>query len=147
MSNDISSLVNNSLEAKPAYGTSSRDVSNLGKPELDKVDTEKLSITSAVEQKRYLDDEVKKSNDTNEIEQSLKLIEESADDLLSMQGRNLMFETSNDSGDYVIKVIDKDTKDVIRQIPSEEFVRVAEKIKDLSEQLSSAQGLLFDSKI
>ena len=58
-----------------------------------------------------------------------------------------MFETSNDSGDYVIKVIDKDTKDVIRQIPSEEFVRVAEKIKDLSEQLSSAQGLLFDSKI
>jgi flagellar protein FlaG len=64
-----------------------------------------------------------------------------------MQGRNLMFETSNDSGDYVIKVIDKDTKDVIRQIPSEEFVRVAEKIKDLSDQLNSAQGLLFDSKV
>ena len=144
MSNEISALVGKSLEPKPSYGFSSRDLSDSVKPNLDKKDTEKLPLNHTVEQEQHLDSKLRNSNDADK---NLQQIRESVDSLRSMQGRKLMFETSNDSGDYVIKVIDKDTNDVIRQIPSEEFLRVAEKIKDLSEQLSYTQGLLFDSKI
>ncbi len=41
-------------------------------------------------------------------------------------GRNLQFQVDSGSGQMVIKVVDADSGDVIRQIPSEEFVRRAQ---------------------
>jgi flagellar protein FlaG len=50
--------------------------------------------------------------------------------------RHLQFSVDEDSGDTVIKVIDSDTQQVVRQIPSEEIVRLHQRLKD-------AAGALF----
>ena len=83
----------------------------------------------------------------DQLKQSLQKLTESSNQLAQMQDRKLEFTTSQESGRTIVKVIDKENDDVIRQIPSEEFIRVAEKISDLSEQVSAAQGLLFESKV
>lgn len=50
--------------------------------------------------------------------------------------RELKFSVDEDSGDTVIKVIDKETKEVVRQIPSEELMH-------LRKRLQEAAGVIF----
>ena len=52
---------------------------------------------------------------------------------------NLEFSIDRQSGRSIIKVVDSKTKEVIRQIPSEEVLR-------LNQQLDKLQGLLFDKQ-
>jgi flagellar protein FlaG len=86
-------------------------------------------------------------NKEDQLSQSLQKLADSSNQLAQIQDRKLEFTTSQESGRTIVKVIDKESDDVIRQIPSEEFIRVAEKISDLSDQVSAAQGLLFESKV
>ncbi len=55
--------------------------------------------------------------------------------LLNSQGRTLNFSVDEESGKPVVKVIDFETKEVIRQIPSEEVLTMAKAIKRLQEDL------------
>ncbi|MFT4925425.1 MAG: putative FlaG/YvyC family protein [Phenylobacterium sp.] len=71
---------------------------------------------------------------------------DNANQASSLQIRKLEFSTAQESGRTIVKVIDKENNDVIRQIPSEEFIRAADKINDLSQQGNSKPGLLFESK-
>ena len=60
-------------------------------------------------------------------------LKEAFKDLESMglsQGRKLMFEEDKESGKHIIKIIDKDTGELIRQVPPEEIVEMARKLKD-----------------
>lgn len=50
--------------------------------------------------------------------------------------RNLQFSVDRDSGRMIIKVMDAQTKEVIRQIPKEEILEIAR-------SLEQAEGLLF----
>ena len=50
--------------------------------------------------------------------------------------RELQFSVDEDSGDTVIKVIDKETDEIVRQIPSEE-------IMELRRRLQEATGVIF----
>lgn len=50
--------------------------------------------------------------------------------------RELRFSVDEDSGDTVIKVIDRETDEVVRQIPSEELMR-------LRKRLEQAAGAIF----
>lgn len=52
----------------------------------------------------------------------------------------LDFSIAEKTGDVVVKVINRDTGDVIRQIPPEELIQFREKLKEL-------RGVLFDGKI
>ncbi|MEW6989338.1 flagellar protein FlaG [Colwelliaceae bacterium 6441] len=88
-----------------------------------------------------------KENEKNLLLESLKAIAEVEDNELVIRNRNLAFSIDDDSGNFVIKVTDTKTDEVIRQIPSEEFIRVAKRIANLSEELNSAQGLLFESQV
>jgi len=47
--------------------------------------------------------------------------------------RDLLFSVDQDSGNTVIKVIDSESKETIRQIPAEEVLQVAKSIKDTIE--------------
>jgi flagellar protein FlaG len=51
--------------------------------------------------------------------------------------RELQFSVDRDSGDTVIKVVDKETDEVVRQIPSEELM-------DLRQRLQDAAGAIFE---
>ena len=58
-------------------------------------------------------------------------------DAVQIINTNLSFSVDEPTGKTVIKVINADTKEVIRQIPPEDMLRVAARIKDLL-------GVLFD---
>lgn len=72
---------------------------------------------------------------------------ENINQFVNSQGRTLNFSVDEESGKPVVKVIDFETKEVIRQIPSEEVLTMAKAIKRLQEDLGSATGLMFDKTI
>jgi flagellar protein FlaG len=53
--------------------------------------------------------------------------------------RKLQFSVDDNSGDTVVKVIDKETDELIRQIPSEELLEVKHAIDEY-------RGILFETK-
>jgi flagellar protein FlaG len=57
--------------------------------------------------------------------------------------RNLQFSVDDISGRSVIKVIDSETDEVIRQIPSEEILNLAHKLTELNEE----QGVIFHGTV
>ena len=85
--------------------------------------------------------------DKSVTQQALQQALDTTNELASMQTRKLEFSSSDDSGRMVVKVLDTENNEVIRQIPSEEFIRVSEKINSLTQELDSAQGFLFESKV
>jgi flagellar protein FlaG len=53
--------------------------------------------------------------------------------------RKLQFSVDDTSGDTVVRVIDKETDELIRQIPSEELLEVKHAIDEY-------RGILFETK-
>jgi len=72
---------------------------------------------------------------------------DSINQFVNAQGRTLNFSVDEESGKPVVKVIDFESKDVIRQIPSEEVLDMARAIKRLQGEVGSATGLLIDKKV
>ncbi|MFM4807101.1 flagellar protein FlaG [Aeromonas hydrophila] len=68
-----------------------------------------------------------------------------------LQGWTVNFSVEKDLDQVVIKVVDAETKSMIRQIPSEELLAISKRIKDLRESDAtgggSRAGLLLDNEI
>jgi len=61
-------------------------------------------------------------------------------EFMGEMNRSLQFQVDEDSGRDVIKVLDKDTGDIIKQYPSEEVLNLVSK-------LSETAGLLIDHTV
>ncbi|MBU1191900.1 MAG: flagellar protein FlaG [Gammaproteobacteria bacterium] len=66
------------------------------------------------------------SNQTTKVEQAVNQMNQFVQTL----NRDLQFSVDEDSGRTVVKVLDTETKEVIRQIPSEELLRMATYLTD-----------------
>lgn len=75
------------------------------------------------------------------IEQALDVISN------AVSIRSLTFSQDELSGKDIVTVLDSSTKEVIRQIPSEEVVQIARQVKRLQEEMNQAVGVLVDSKV
>jgi flagellar protein FlaG len=62
-------------------------------------------------------------------------------DAMLGSSQSLQFSIDEDSKDIVVKVIDQNTKEVVRQMPSKEALQIAKSIDKLQQQ---QQGLLID---
>ena len=80
--------------------------------------------------------EITQQASREEIEQTVSEI----GDFVQTIQRNLQFTVDDTSGETIIKVTDRETEDVIRQIPSEEVLQLQQYIKD-------ASGILFKAKV
>ncbi|MFM7785883.1 MAG: flagellar protein FlaG, partial [Gammaproteobacteria bacterium] len=69
-----------------------------------------------------------------ELRDSAEQLARRISEQISIEKRSLAFEVNDSLGTTVVSVIDRETDEVIRQIPSEEFVRIAETIRQLNEQ-------------
>ena len=67
--------------------------------------------------------------------------------LLQGQNRNLTFSIDENTERSVVTVLDSDSGDVIRQIPSEELLVLAERIQELQEDIGSRVGVLIDKQV
>lgn len=71
-----------------------------------------------------------------QVDQAMKDVKQA----LPLQARNLQFSIDEDTGKTVVKVVDPTTKEVIRQIPSEEILAIA-KALDKSMAVDKAMNL------
>lgn len=74
--------------------------------------------------------------DREQLEQTVSDMQ----DFVQSVQRNINFQLDDDSGRVVINVIERDSGDVIRQIPSEEALRLAENLAEIRSLLFSAEA-------
>lgn len=122
--------------------------SRVNEPELSKPNAIKpeaniiLSASAAVKQPEVAA-EVKQEQSPQAVEQALDVINRA----VVIEQRSLSFSVDEASGRSVIKVVDQQTDQLIRQIPTEEVLRVAQDIKKLQEEMGQSLGLLIDRKV
>lgn len=90
----------------------------------------------AVRQKEEAAPESKKQ--TEEISQ--KLLDEISNDIETLHSVGLNFSQHNSTGRTMVKVMNRDTDELIREIP-------AEKVLDMAAKIEEMIGLIFDQKV
>lgn len=58
---------------------------------------------------------------------------------------DVVFQVDKDTGAFLFKIVDSNTKEVIRQVPSEEVLAMARKLRELSGRKDAA-GVLVDKE-
>lgn len=76
------------------------------------------------------------AKDADKVKSAVSEIEK----FLKASQRNLEFSTDEESGKIVVKVIASDSGELIRQLPSEEALRIARSLSDVN-------SVLFDAKV
>lgn len=79
--------------------------------------------------------------------QDLDIAVQEIQSFLQVQNRNLAFSIDDDTKRSVVTVKESSSGDVIRQIPSDEVLRLAERIKDLQQDIGSSVGVLLNNKV
>ena len=146
MANDIgipSSVTPSSLQSSSKSGQSAAQV-------LSGMAEEQRVMTQDVEkqQEERAKEKVRKSDVSDkDIEKEVQNLQEFS----KLQGWTVNFSVEKDLEQVVIKVMDANTKSMIRQIPSEELMAISKWLKDLREGDviggGSRVGLLLDKEI
>ncbi|MFM5598230.1 flagellar protein FlaG [Aeromonas veronii] len=146
MANDIgipSSVTPSSLQSSSKSGQSAAQV-------LSGMAEEQRVMTQDVEkqQEERAKEKVRKSDVSDKgIEKEVQNLQEFS----KLQGWTVNFSVEKDLEQVVIKVMDANTKSMIRQIPSEELLAISKRLKDLREGDvtggGSRVGLLLDKEI
>jgi len=63
-------------------------------------------------------------------------------DRMQQVERDLLFSVDDSSGQTVVRVVNTETEEVVRQMPTEEALRISRNIKD---QLGDVSGLIFET--
>ncbi|TMP82965.1 hypothetical protein CWB73_03815 [Pseudoalteromonas phenolica] len=149
MSSNIRSTEMSFFESQKESFETNKVKANLQKS---KESSNNLNKIEVVADKSLVDDS-NVDNGKNKSEQELSL-QESFNKLFDeestislLQSRSLEFSVGDYKGNTVVKVIDKESKDVIRQIPSEEFIKMAQRIDYLSDEMQKASGVLLDKQV
>ncbi|MCW8107592.1 flagellar protein FlaG [Alteromonas ponticola] len=66
---------------------------------------------------------------------------------LKVQSRNLSFSVDEKTNRSVVTVKDGESGTIVRQIPSEEVLRLAERIQDLQQDVGKSVGVLLSNKV
>lgn len=91
-------------------------------------------------------EQVSKKNeqkDKNDLIAEVKQNLEKLNSYIPVTSTNLIFEFDEKGDPPIIKVLDKENDEVIREIPTEEFREVAKALEEFADKLSN-KGLLFD---
>ena len=56
--------------------------------------------------------------------------------------RDLLFSVDDSSGRTIVRVVNSETEEVVRQIPSEEVLRIS---RSIHEQMGDISGLIFET--
>lgn len=90
------------------------------------------------------DKDARSSNSPGKIEpQDIEIMNEQ----MSQLNVQLTFEMTEEREQNIVKVLDQSTGDVVRQIPTEEFLKMSERIDAIMSQLSDIRGTLVNSEV
>ena len=100
--------------------------------------------TESLNQQKLQQNQYKNNNQDEEAQplerEQLEQMAQQLQDFMGEMNRSLQFKVDEDSGRNVIKVIDKESGDLVKQYPSEEVLGIVSK-------LAEATGVLVDFKV
>ena len=103
--------------------------------------SEKPVSASGVSAQQFAADATKEASEVEQLPgKDLNDVVSELNGLAQGLRRGLQFAVDEDSGDVVVKVIDKETNEVVRQIPAEETL-------ELRKRLSETAGIIFRDQV
>lgn len=99
--------------------------------------TKGLSVSAEIEEQESVD------VSAEQIETAVSQLSE----FVQTSNRQLNFSVDQGSNKQVVKVTDAASGEVIRQIPSEEVLKLSERLQDLQTEVGTAVGLLFNKQV
>lgn len=146
MANEIgipSSVTPSSLQPSSKSGQSAAQVLS------GTTEEQRVTAQDVKKQQEVKAEEKSSKQDTSEIDVEKEV--QNLQEFSKLQGWTVNFSVEKDLEQVVIKVMDAETKSMIRQIPSEELLAISKRIKDLREGDvaggGSRVGLLLDKEI
>ena len=113
---------------------------NPSKPKTTKEIQEDVKVQVAVKKAQEEEQEkVEEVKESNEIKQEMSELVVKLNREMSPLSHDIEFGYNEDLGQLMVNVIDSRTGDIIRQMPSEEAIKIKTKMKELV-------GMLFDKK-
>lgn len=102
------------------------------------------AAAAASSQSRRIEAEAQQiSKDAEQSRKSVEQLVERLSQQIRIENRSLSFRVDDNLGKTIVTVIDRDTEEVIRQIPSEDVIRLALAISEINEQ-RGAGGSVVD---
>lgn len=90
----------------------------------------------SIQQNTNPEDQAQRTPDIGEVQKALEEVEKA----VAPMAQSLQFSLDKDSGKTVVKVMDTDTNEVIRQIPSEEVLAISKAVDKLKGLLLKQQA-------
>ena len=110
---------------------------------------ERNTANSAVDSKN-LSQASNRQADTEDSERNGAKLEEAVakvESFLKVQNRDLAFTIDENTNRSVVTVKDSSSGDVIRQIPSEEVLKLAERIQELQQDVGNSVGVFINNQV
>ena len=101
------------------------------------------SVQNLAQGSGTLADKVSDEENQASLENAVKEVES----FLQTQNRNLAFSIDDETKRSVVTVKDSESGDVIRQIPSEEVLALAERIQDLQQDVGDSVGVFINNRV
>lgn len=94
-------------------------------------------------QAQTVDNLITEEQEQADIETATREVES----FLQVQNRNLTFSVDEETNRSVVTVTDSASGDVIRQIPTDEVLKLAERIKSLQEDIGGSVGIFVNNEV
>jgi flagellar protein FlaG len=91
--------------------------------------------------------EIKNIESVNVNAQQIETAVSQLSEYVQTNNRQLNFSVDEGSNKQVVKVTDAESGKVIRQIPSEEMLKLSERLQDLQTEVGTTVGLLFNEQV
>lgn len=125
---------------------SERFVQSDEKSSVRKVNVEQTNASQLIQQeseKIEQEKAVKKELEQKEEQAAVEEVASKLQEFVNLIDKKLQFSVDEDSGRQVVRVTDNLSGDVIRQIPSEEVLRLARNLSDLAETANRSGKLII----
>jgi flagellar protein FlaG len=90
-------------------------------------EADKVSLTKAITEAEQVAETKKEQSQA----EALAVVVEQLSEVMSIMNKGLAFSVDDDSGSAIVKVMDIDTGELIRQIPNDEALELAQKLLDV----------------
>ena len=91
--------------------------------------------------------EIEKRESVNVSAEQIEAAVSQLSNFVQTNSRQLNFSVDEGSNKLVVKVTDAESGKIIRQIPSEEVLKLSERLQDLQTEVGTAVGLLFSKQV
>ncbi|MBE7213863.1 flagellar protein FlaG [Shewanella benthica] len=127
---NIPSIANPSMPSSADVEVAAEVAANLAKTKSTNVqEANEVSQVKVVDEVEKTAIEMKEEKD--KVTAALDVVVKQLSDVMSMMNKGLAFSVDEDSGAAVVKVMDIDSGEILRQIPSDEALELAQKLLDV----------------